>query len=101
LVGITQFSILQANKVQTNKTKQTNKQRVLDSESEDFDFFGGFVFLFTKEEIEESWILERVVGGEREREREREMGKKCMEKIHIPFSSLNPSIQSLGLFGCQ
>jgi hypothetical protein len=71
LVGITQFSILQANKVQTNKTKQTNKQRVLDSESEDFDFFGGFVFLFTKEEIEESWILERVVGGERERERER------------------------------
>jgi len=79
------------------KQKETNKQRVLDSESQDFDFFGGFVFLFTKEEIEESGIQESCRRGERERE----MGKKCMEKIHIPFSSLNPSIQFLGLFGCQ
>jgi hypothetical protein len=72
LVGITQFSILQANKV------QTNKQRALDSESEDFDFFLGFVFLFTKEEIEESGIQESCRRRERERERERERDGKEM-----------------------
>jgi hypothetical protein len=49
------------------KQKETNKQRVLDSESQDFDFFGGFVFLFTKEEIEESGIQESCRRGERER----------------------------------
>jgi hypothetical protein len=49
------------------QTKQTNKQRVLDSESEDFDLLLGFVFLFTKEEIEESGILESCRRGERER----------------------------------
>jgi hypothetical protein len=97
LVGITHFSILQANKVQRNKqNKQTNKEYWIES-LKILIFFWGFVFLFTKEEIEESGIQESCRRGERERE----MGKKCMEKIHIPFSSLNPSIQSLGLFGCQ